>query len=128
MHTRYDALRELELMWMARGIGATVAQGNAASGGDYSHPGDDAGNVAIAAYRRFGPESAAEVLRAFKRGYDDENATAYNRDSISDEQFITTIGFAMSNELNQDETAEVRESLRAFNPRGPLTGDLPPGA
>lgn len=120
MHSRYETLEEHDLRWLGQGIGVQVAESALRTKVGFMHPGDDAGRVASFAYRQFGAESAGEVLRSFKRGYDPVRI-AGGSDAVSDEEFINTVGMALSIELATEEIDEVRDYLRQRAADGPLT-------
>lgn len=120
MHNRYEALEENDLRWLGQGIGVQVAESALRTKVGFMHPGDDAGRVAAFAYRKFGAEAAGEVLRSFKRGYDPVRV-AGGFDALPDEEFINTVGMALSIELEAEEIDEVGGYLRQRAVDGPLT-------
>lgn len=126
MHKRYENLESVDLRWMAQGIGVYAGGLTAGTNGQFGHPGDDTGRVAVAAYRQIGAAEAAEVLRSFKRGYD-AKMLASGLDAVTDEKFIRTVGLALSIELESEEIDEVGKHLEVAASKGALTDKTNPG-
>lgn len=125
MHHRYDALEPFELRWLSVGAGDYMAQRVTATGGNFLAPGDPMGRIAVAAFQKNGPKEAAEVLCAFKRGYDAASIRD-GRNGLEDRRLIDTAGTALSIGLSEGEIASVRQELERITKNGPLSKHVGP--
>lgn len=121
MTNRYDSMDLVDRRYVASGIGGYAARLERITPG-FGHPGDDTGRVAAGAYRDKGAEEAARILRAFKQGYDAQKL-ADGKQALDDDNFINTVGLALSVELEKEEINEIKKVLSA-SPR-PLTSEWP---